>query len=77
MAREIEAWAIFGPRVQKPHLDKIMASPAECWGLLVDEIAHGLSIDAIREKDFRIVALRRRGYSCRKVTINWRDLRAS
>lgn len=74
VARQIEAWAIFGPRRQRPHLDKIMASPAEAWGLLVDEITRGLPQHA-KDMPLTIVSLRRRGYSCRKVQILWRNMR--
>lgn len=77
MARELEAWAIFGLRRQRPHLDKIMASPAECWGLLVDELWQkqlNKTPDA-PIKVLRIVEMRRLGYSCRKVQISWRNLR--
>lgn len=71
--REIEAWAIFGPRRQKPHLDKLMASPAECWGLLADEQVRFPTGKG--EGVPRIVDLRRKGYSCRKVKITWENVR--
>ena len=79
MSRQIEAWAIFGPRLQKPHLDKVMRTPAEAWGLLVDELwqqqlnkTPGAPI-----KELTTTAMRRLGYTCRKVKISWRNLRAA
>lgn len=77
MKREREAWAIFGKRLQKPHLDKIMNTAAEAWGLLVDELWHA-QVDktpGAPVQELTIVQLRRLGYSCRKVKITWRDLR--
>jgi hypothetical protein len=63
--RERKAWAIFGPRREWPHLDKVMASPAECWGLLGDELHDATGTRLL------VVDMSRLGYSCRRVTLRW------
>lgn len=65
MARTLEAHAIFG-KGGRPHLDKIMLTPAECWALLMDQLTEGRPGETLK-----ITEMRRLGYTCRKVRVTW------
>lgn len=65
MKRRVRAYAIVGS-AGNLHLDKVMASKDEAWGLLADEM-HNTHYPC----RYDTAALKRLGYRCKPITITY------